>query len=86
MNLLFQAVSIFCTILQYAILFSVILSWIPGARQSLVGELIESLIRPILNPIRKIIHKSPLGGAGMMLDFSPVFAYIILNFIKMSVQ
>ncbi len=85
MSLFFQAIDVFCTVLQYAILFSVILSWIPGARQSVVGELIESLTRPILGPIRRIINKSPLGGAGMMLDFSPVFAYIILDFIKIAV-
>ncbi len=82
MYLLQRAIYIFCNILQYAILFEVILSWIPGARQSVVGELIGSLTGPILNPIRKILYKSPLGGPGMMIDFSPIFAFMILSIIQ----
>ncbi len=82
MYLLLKAVYIFCTILQFAILFEVILSWIPGAKQSVVGEFIGNLTGPILNPIRRILYKSPLGGPGMMIDFSPIFAFMILNIIQ----
>jgi uncharacterized protein YggT (Ycf19 family) len=34
---------------------------------------------PILAPIRKMVYNSPLGGAGMMLDISPVIALFILE-------
>lgn len=82
MYLLFRAIDIFCTVLQYAILFEVILSWIPGARQSVVGNMISTLTGPILNPIRRLLYNSPLGGPGMMIDFSPIFAYLILSVIQ----
>ncbi len=86
MNLLLQAIYYFCTILQYLIFIEVILSWIPSANRSSFSVLIRSTTRPILNPIRKMIYNSPLGGAGMMLDFSPVFAGFILELIKNMVR
>ncbi len=86
MNLLLQAIHIFCTVLQYALIIGIILSWIPGARQSVLGEVVDNLTRPILNPLRKLINNSPLGGSGMMFDFSYMIAYVILEFIKSSVR
>ncbi len=86
MYLLFDAIYIFCRILKFAILVEVILSWIPGARQSMLGDLISSLTNPILGPIRRMLYKSPLGGPGMMLDFSPILAYVLLDIIQIYVR
>lgn len=37
---------------------------------------------PILYPIRAIINKSPFGGAGMFIDFSPIIAFILINAVS----
>jgi uncharacterized protein YggT (Ycf19 family) len=42
-------------------------------------DFIARLTDPILAPIRKMVYNSPLGGAGMMLDISPVIALFILE-------
>lgn len=46
-----------------------------------IGKLIYNLTEPILGPCRRMLDKSPLGG-GMMLDFSPVIALILMMLVK----
>jgi YggT family protein len=36
---------------------------------------------PILGPVRNMVDKSPLGG-GMGLDFSPIFALILMRLVQ----
>lgn len=52
----------------------ILMSWIPGTRDSGFGQLIGKLVEPYLDIFRKIIP--PLG----MIDFSPIVAIIALNF------
>jgi YggT family protein len=63
----------------------IILSWIPGLRDSGFGRIIYELTEPILGPIRNMIDNSPIGG-GMMLDFSPVIALFIMKVISVILQ
>jgi uncharacterized protein YggT (Ycf19 family) len=35
-----------------------------------------------MSPVRKLLYKSPLGGPGMMLDFSPVIVILLINLIS----
>ena len=51
-------------------------SWIPKVRESKPYELVDKLISPMLEPIRKVLP--PAGG----LDFSPVVLLFILYLIK----
>ncbi|MFD0616387.1 MULTISPECIES: YggT family protein [Paenibacillus] len=60
----------------YMIIVYVLLSWVPNARESFVGNLLAKLVEPYLNPFRKIIP--PIGG---MLDISPVVALFVLQFV-----
>ena len=71
----------FFGLLDFLIFVRVILSWIPIGRGNLIIQLLYTLTEPILAPIRSLLDKSPLGG--MMLDFSAVFALILLYFIRM---
>lgn len=58
----------------YAIILHVILSWVrPG--YSPLGQVLIQLSSPILRPCQRLIP--PIGG----LDFSPVLALIILQFL-----
>lgn len=54
----------------------ILMSWIPGTRDSSFGQLIGKLVEPYLDIFRKIIP--PLG----MIDFSPIVAIIALNFAE----
>lgn len=81
-RLLFSdAIGLFSYILEIVIFVNVILSWIPPIRDSIIGRITEGIVGPVLNPIRRLIQKSPLGGAGAMLDFSPLIALLLLQFI-----
>lgn len=61
------------------ILVYIIMSWVPQARQTSIGELIGKLVEPYLGLFRKIIP--PLG----MIDFSPIVALFALFFIERGV-
>lgn len=79
-SVLVLALRIFYDILSFAILIRCIISWLPISSGNAFVRLIYALTEPVLGPVRRLIEKSPIGG-GMMIDFSPVIAYIILNFI-----
>jgi len=61
----------------------VILSWIPPLRDSAFGRLVYSIYGPIMSPIRRIMSKSPLGGPGMMIDFSPIIALFFIEIVSL---
>ncbi|GIP39692.1 putative membrane protein YlmG [Paenibacillus sp. J31TS4] len=64
------------SIYTYVIIAYVLLSWLPNARESIVGVWLSKLVEPYLSPFRKLIP--PIGG---MLDLSPIIALIALNFV-----
>lgn len=78
--ILVMALTIFYNILIFAILVRCIISWLPLGRDNFLVKIIDALTEPILGPVRRLIQKSPLGG-GMMIDFSPVIAYFIIEFV-----
>lgn len=67
--------SLFIKIFFFALIISVILSWVaPGSRNP-AAELVMQITEPLLAPFRKLLPN--LGG----LDISPIFAFIALNLI-----
>ncbi|MCL1925313.1 MAG: YggT family protein [Defluviitaleaceae bacterium] len=76
-----SSVRLFANIMYILIFVRFILSWISMGRPSQLLGIIYSLTEPLLAPIRRLLDKSPLGGPGMMLDFSPI---ILLFFIRIS--
>jgi YggT family protein len=81
-SLLVQGVGAFCNLLYILILIRVILSWFPMVHGSKPVRLLFSLTEPILAPIRGVIQRSPLGGSGMVLDFSPIIAFFLLQLVQ----
>ena len=79
---LINSVDAFARILYFLVLIRVLLSWIPVRRDGNFVKILYALTEPILAPIRALINKSPLGGPGMMLDFSPIIAWILIDLIK----
>jgi len=72
-----EIISMFINVFLFAILISVILSWINSGGYNPVIGLVQSLSQPVMRPIQKFIP--PLGG----LDLSPLFALLGLNVVKM---
>lgn len=59
----------------YMIIFYVLLSWVPNARESYIGELLGKIVEPYLSIFRRFIP--PLS----ILDISPIVAIIAFNFV-----
>ncbi len=76
------AIEKFAWILYVLIFVRCVISWFPISHNSKLVQLLYTLTEPILAPIRNIIDKSPIGGRGMMIDFSPIIALFFIELIK----
>jgi len=90
MNILISTIFHFSNFLIFLIFVRAILSWFPEPRSNgLLRDLYYGLLKlahvvtePITGPIRNLIRKSPLGGPGMVIDFSPVIALLLIQFVR----
>lgn len=71
--------ALFVKIFFFALIASVILSWVAPGSHNPGAQLVNQLCEPLLMPIRRILPN--LGG----LDISPIFAFIALNLVDMLV-
>ena len=84
------AIDYFANFLIFLIIVRAILSWFPEPRNDgLLRSIYYGLLKtahtitdPITGPIRKLIQNSPLGGPGMVLDFSPIIAFFLINIAR----
>ncbi len=77
LNYLVQFLTILITLLTWAILIRVLLSWIPNLnRGNPLVQLLHQITDPILEPARRIIP--PLGG----MDFSPIVVILLLQLLE----
>ena len=76
---LIYAINTLSTVLFVLLLARILMSWLPMFHGSRIAELLFVLTEPILGPIRRLIMRSPLGGPGMMIDFSPIIAFVLLR-------
>ena len=83
MIIFIQAVIRFFDVFRIILFARVLLSWFPIARESAIVRLLFNITEPVLSPIRNMLQKSPLGGPGMIIDFSPIIAFILIHFIQM---
>ena len=60
-------------IYETMILVYVLMSFLPGSRETQFGQILGNIVEPYLSIFRKVIP--PIG----MLDFSPFVAYIVLR-------
>ncbi|TDL98768.1 YggT family protein [Macrococcus brunensis] len=72
-DMIFNGILVLLNIYFYAIIIYIFMSWIPGLRESFIGEWIARFVEPYLEIFRKIIP--PLG----MFDFSPIVAIFVLQ-------
>ncbi|MNE98860.1 YGGT family protein [compost metagenome] len=71
--------SLFLKIFFFALIISVILSWVAPGSHNPGAELINQICDPFLAPFRRILPN--LGG----LDISPILAFMALKLIDMLV-
>lgn len=71
--------ALFLKVFFFALIVSVILSWVAPGSYNPAAQLVNQICDPLLTPIRRILPN--LGG----LDISPIFAFIALNLIDMLV-
>ncbi|TNJ66441.1 YggT family protein [Paenibacillus hemerocallicola] len=69
------------TVYTYLVIAYVLLSWLPNARDSFIGEILGKLVEPYLSLFRRFIP--PIGG---MIDISPIVALIALRFVIYGLQ
>jgi YggT family protein len=67
--------SLFLKIFFFAMIISVILSWVAPGSYNPGAQLVNQICEPLLAPFRRLIPN--LGG----LDISPIFAFIALNLL-----
>ncbi|NUT75213.1 YggT family protein [Pseudomonas sp. C1C7] len=68
--------ALFLKVLFWAMIISVILSWVAPGSHNPGAELVQQITEPVLAPFRRIIPN--LGG----LDISPIFAFIVLQLLQ----
>ena len=83
MDIFIMAVARFFDVIRIMLFARVILSWFPMFHGSAIVRLLFNITEPILAPIRNILQRSPLGGPGMIIDFSPIIAFILIHFIQL---
>lgn len=71
--------ALFLKVFFFALIISVILSWVAQGSHNPTAMLINQICEPLLSPIRRILPS--LGG----LDLSPIVAFLILNLLDMLV-
>lgn len=67
--------SLFLKVFFFALIISVILSWVAQGSHNPGALLVQQICEPFLEPFRRLLPN--LGG----LDISPIFAFIALNLI-----
>ena len=79
------AVVAFFMAIRALLFIRIILSWLAIGRGNKLMDLLYALTEPILAPIRNLVNRSPLGGPGMVIDFSPLIAFVLLRIVEMFV-
>ncbi|MCL1935793.1 MAG: YggT family protein [Defluviitaleaceae bacterium] len=81
-----EAVRMFFLFLRILLIARIILSWLSlfsmDLRNSKIAYLIFNLTESLLSPIRRVLMKSPLGGPGMMIDFSVLILFFLIQIVE----
>lgn len=70
---------LFLNIFFYALIISVILSWVAPGSHNPGAELVNQITEPLLAPLRRVLPS--MGG----LDISPILAFMIIKLLDMLV-
>lgn len=84
MNYLLRAIYYSLYVMEMVLFLRVILSWFRINQDNVFITLVMTLTEPLLAPIRKLIELSIFGArkGGMLLDISPLIAFIFLQTLQ----
>jgi len=77
-SLIAQVIDKVITILIFAIVIRSFLSFLPQFRSNKLSMILYDVTEPLLKPFQRF----QMGGAAGAIDFSPLIAIIVLNFIQ----
>lgn len=77
-SLIAQVIDKVITILIFAIVIRSFLSFLPQFRSNKISMILYDVTEPLLKPFQRF----QMGGAAGAIDFSPLIAIIVLNFIQ----
>ena len=77
MRLLYTVVNVGFSLYTFLILIRCILSWLPLGRGNALIRFIYEISEPVLSPFRRL-----MGGFMVGIDFSPVLAVMVLEFVR----
>lgn len=79
-----RATNALFNIIYFLVVVDVFASWLPflysNRTTARILYMIHSLTGPVINPVRKLINKTPMGR--MPIDFSPVIVLLLLDFVR----
>lgn len=78
---IYKTISIVFSIIEFAILARVLISWLPVPKENNLIRLLYMITEPILAPIRGLIERSSFGR-NMMFDFSPIAAFLLIGIVR----
>ena len=79
---LFRSIALtLITVLQYAMFFSAIASWIPQLQGSKLTQVLFSITEPIIAPFRRLLYRIP-AMQSFPLDISFLLAYFTLSILR----
>jgi YggT family protein len=67
-------------IFEILLIIYILMSWVPQAKDSPIGNVIGRIVEPYLSMFRRFIP--PIS----MIDFSPIVAIIALRFVEIGVR
>lgn len=73
MGIILSAILLLFKFYSYALIVYILMSWLPGARESAIGEFLGRICEPYLEQFRRFIP--PLG----MIDLSPIVGILTLQ-------
>ncbi|MBT5856224.1 YggT family protein [bacterium] len=71
-----QVIDSVFSIMEFALIARVLLSWIPHDRNHPVVEMLYTVTEPLLRPFRQLMPST------MGMDLSPIFAFFALGMLR----
>lgn len=78
--ILYRLIDLVLSLFDLALLIYVVLSWVRPAANRWT-ELLRRIVEPVLTPIRRFLV-AKLPGRWMIMDWSPVVAWLLIGIIR----
>lgn len=78
LNLLYEALYLFFTVLEIMLFLYVVISWFPNSRK--LREMFITLLDPIFEPVRFLLRHSIFNTP--RADLAPIISFVIILFLQ----